>query len=205
MFVTWVVSPVFSEQVQTTAARPDDTVWLEARALCHRADLLPEREARPVYEKAYAKAREAVVVSPRSAGAHYFLGLSAAKIARGAGPFSSLKYIHIAQREMEKVIQLDPGFSDAGAYRILGKIYLEMPGAVGGSNKRSREYLEKAVALAPDNVLNHLYLAQVLKALGDKKRARAEAFHVTVMPAEEDRSSEDSPQVKAQKLLESLR
>jgi len=205
LLVVWAASAAFSEQALTGPARPDDSVWLEARALCRRADALPESEARPVYEEAYAKAREAVVVSPQSAGAHYFLGLSAAKIAHLAGPFSSLKYIHVTEKEMEKVIRLDPGFSDAGAYRVLGKIYLEMPGALGGSNKRSREYLEKAVALAPDNVLNHLYLAEVLKALGDKKAARAEAFRVTVMPSEEDPSSADSPRAKARKLLESLR
>jgi tetratricopeptide (TPR) repeat protein len=204
LFVISAGPAIFAGEIQKSSAQPDDTVWLEARALCRRADSLSEEDARPVYQEAYAKAREAVVVSPQSAGAHYFLGLSAAKIARGAGPFSSLKYIHVAQREMEKVIGLDPGFSDAGAYRVLGKIDLEMPGALGGRNKRSREYLEKAVALAPGNALNHLYLAQALKALGDKKRARAEAFRVTVMPSEEDPSRASSPQKEAQKLLESL-
>jgi len=191
-------------RVGADMAQADDTVWLEARALCRKADALPEDEAAPVYEQAYKKAQEAVVVEPQSAAPHYYLGLTAAKIARHAGAFSKLKYVHETEREMQKVIQIEPGFSDAGAYRILGKIDYEMPGALGGSNKRAKEYLEKAVALAPGNALNHLYLAEVLQAMGDKKGARAEAFRVTVMPSEGETSRDGSPKDKAQKLLDSL-
>jgi len=196
--------PARAAETQGHPGWASDSVWLRAKSLCHQADALPPKEAEPLYQEAYKKSQEAVVVEPGSAGAHYFLGLSAAKIARHAGPFSSLKYVHITEREMKKVIEIEPGFSDAGAYRVLGKIYLEMPAVAGGSNKRAKEYLAKAAALAPGNALNHLYLAEVLKATVDKKGARAEAFRVTVMPPDDGPFPEGTPQERAQKILDSL-
>jgi len=167
--------------------------------------LLPDKDAKELYLEAYKKAEEAVVLNPRSAGAHYFLGLSSAKIARLAGAFSSLGYVHKTQKEMKKVIDLEPGFSEAGAYRVLGKMYHEMPGALGGSNRKAREYLEKAVALAPQNALNHLFLAQVLKSVGEASEARSEALRVISTP-EVDRPGpkDEDPRKEAEKLLGSL-
>ncbi len=204
VFICMGAGAVRAADSQGHPAWASDSVWLKAKSLCHQADQLPPKEAAPIYEEAYKKSQEAVVVEPGSAGAHYFLGLSAVKIARHAGPIASLKYIHITEHEMSRVIEIEPGFSEAGAYRVLGKMYLEMPAIVGGSNKRAREYLEKAAALAPENVLNHLYLAEVLKAMGDKKGARAEAFRVTVMPPDEGPFPDGTPQEQAQKILNSL-
>jgi len=197
---------VFCLPESLESGKRGDGPWLEARALCHQADRLPDRDARPLYEQAYEKAQEAVVTEPGSAGAHYFLGLSSAKIARVRGGLSSFKYIHQAEQEMKKVIQLDPAFSEAGAYRVLGKIYFEKPGAVGGSNRKARQCLEQAVKLAPQNILNHLFLAQVLTAQGDYKTARSEALRVIATPSEDEPPSvhSEDPHQEAEKLLKSL-
>lgn len=78
----------------------------------------------------------------------------------------------------KRVIDLDAGFDQGGAYRILGKLYLEAPSFNIGSNEitrdldKSRHYLENACSVAPDYPENHLFLAETLVALKEKDEAR---------------------------------
>lgn len=76
------------------------------------------------------------------------------------------------------LIEVDPAYEHAGCYRILGDIYAKVPSFPLGKKPiirdldLSAEYLEKAVNLAPDYALNHLFYAQTLTKLGDKEKAR---------------------------------
>ena len=75
----------------------------------------------------------------------------------------------------EKTIKLDSLFADAGGYRILGRVHFKSPKIpliLGWpSKKKAVEYLEKAVALAPDNIMGKQYLAEALYNRGKKDRA----------------------------------
>ena len=75
----------------------------------------------------------------------------------------------------EKVIALDPEYLDAGGYRMYGRLHYIVPAVPlvmsWPSKKKSVTYLEKACAIAPDNLFNELYLAEVL--LDRKQTERA--------------------------------
>lgn len=75
----------------------------------------------------------------------------------------------------EKVIALDPNYLGAGGYRMYGRLNYIVPSIPlvmsWPSKKKSVEYLEKACAIAPDNLFNKLYLAEVL--LDRKQTERA--------------------------------
>lgn len=66
----------------------------------------------------------------------------------------------------EKVIKMDENYLDAAGYRMYGRLHYKVPKIplVMGwpSKKKSIEYLEKACKIAPDNLFNKLYLAEVL-------------------------------------------
>ncbi len=75
----------------------------------------------------------------------------------------------------EKVIELDSMFADAGGYRILGRVHFKSPKIpliLGWPSKeKAVEYLERAVALAPDNLFGKQYLAEALYERDQKQRA----------------------------------
>ena len=75
----------------------------------------------------------------------------------------------------EKVIALDATYLDAGGYRMYGRLNYIVPNVPlvmsWPSKEKSLEYLEKAYAIAPDNLFNELYLAEVL--LDQKQKDRA--------------------------------
>ncbi len=75
----------------------------------------------------------------------------------------------------EKVIALDENYLDAGGYRMYGRLHYIVPSIPlvmsWPSKRKSVEYLEKAYAIAPDNLFNELYLAEAL--LDQKQTERA--------------------------------
>jgi tetratricopeptide (TPR) repeat protein len=79
------------------------------------------------------------------------------------------------KKQAEKVIALDENYLDAGGYRMYGRLNYIVPNVPlvmsWPSKKKSVEYLEKAYTIAPDNLFNELYLAEVL--LDQKQTERA--------------------------------
>jgi tetratricopeptide (TPR) repeat protein len=75
----------------------------------------------------------------------------------------------------EKVIALDKNFLGAGGYRMYGRLHYIVPSVPlvmsWPSKKKSVEYLEKACRIAPDYLINQLYLAETLLDQKQKERA----------------------------------
>ncbi len=76
----------------------------------------------------------------------------------------------------ERTIALDEICLDGGGYRMLGRLYFKVPKIPifmnWPSKKKALEYLEKAHKIAPENMLNKLYLAEALLAKNQKERAQ---------------------------------
>lgn len=75
------------------------------------------------------------------------------------------------------VIALDPTFEEAGGHRILGRLHTEAPHIpfITGWIDRDEaiRHLRTAVELAPQNLLNRLYLAEALLEHADDRRREA--------------------------------
>jgi len=76
----------------------------------------------------------------------------------------------------EKTIALDETYLEAGGYRLLGRLHFKVPKIPlfmsWPSKTKSIEYLEKAHQMAPSNLFNTLYLAEVLLDQEQEARAR---------------------------------
>ena len=144
-------------------------------------------------EEGIGAMRETLLTHPRSAAAHYWLGLNLGQLART----KTLGALPIV-REMEKVfkssIALDPKFNHAGAHRSLGLLYLEAPGwptSIGNKSK-AREHLEKAVELAPHHPENHLCLMEAyVKWNGRNDLARSIERYRKLRPEAKEKYSSD--------------
>ena len=80
----------------------------------------------------------------------------------------------------ETLALLDPAFERAGAARVLGRLHARAPRIPFVTGWVDHDFalveLEIAVALAPDDTFNHLYLAEALAEYRPKERARIRAL-----------------------------
>ena len=151
-----------------------------ARAAYLLGELSPRDEKQKYFEKGKGYGETLAKEQPAWADGHYWLGMNLCGLAEIGGARRGLKLVPHIIEEMEHTIGVNPAYEQAGAHRVLGRIYYECPGwplSVGDMHE-SLKHLTKAVALAPDNSTNHLFLAETLLKLGKKAEAHRELEQV---------------------------
>jgi hypothetical protein len=111
---------------------------------------------------------------PKSAAGHYYLAMNLGELAQAEAPsLAAYRLVHEVEREFKTSADLDAGYDYAGPARNLGELYFQAPGwpFSVGSRRKAREWLERAVVLAPGYPENQLDLAEAQL----KWRQRAEA------------------------------
>lgn len=137
--------------------------------------------------RALACAQEAVKEAPQNALAHASLAVCYAKSCTFADVKTELADSRVFKQEAEKAIALDP--KQDVAYYLLGRWNYGIAGAgffarayvkmiYGGLPRASFQdavaNFKKAIALAPNRILNHEGLAMAYEATGEKKLEIAE-------------------------------
>lgn len=190
---------------QGLSARPDDPdlLWKTARALMQWSLETPgEENDEERLEEAVRLARRAVEAGPEVARAHTILAASVGLYGQLLGRKYRLiranevvDMAHEVHREALRAIELDP--YDFGPYVILGIFHRELAmvhpivkaiarAFLGSypdvSVERSREYLQRATALAPGDVTARLELARTYIAMDQAEAARRELEIVVRRP-----------------------
>lgn len=150
----------------------------------------------PYYEKTEKYAKQALVLDPNNVEAHYWNGLFLLKKAQKQGGISAYSTVKEGVAELEKVRSAIPAYDHAGASRVLGLMYMTAPGFTPfGNVKKGVEMMQEATRLAPDFLLNRLYLGNAYKKSGDKNAAIREYREVVSAaantPGEEAKKSSD--------------
>ncbi len=138
-----------------------------ARTSFIRGDLAPRKQAEPFYRKGQLYAQTLIQEEPNRTEGHYWLALNLCGQADAGGYMLGRRLLPRILEELERAVALDEAYDQAGAHRVLGRIYFEAPEwpmSVGDIHK-SLNHLEAAVRLAPNNSTNHLFLAQTLYRL----------------------------------------
>ena len=127
------------------------------------------------YEKGLTYAEKLLAQQPDEAAGHYWKALNLSGLA-DVNRLRGFKLLPQIMDELERSLVLDETYDQAGAHRVLGRIYFEAPGwpVSVGNREKSLEQLTAAVRLAPDNSTNHLYLAETLLAMRSNPQAREE-------------------------------
>jgi hypothetical protein len=104
---------------------------------------------------------------------------------------SAARLVPEIERFARRSRELDAGFRDGAATRLLGKLYVMAPAALleHGDSEQGLTLLEQLVAARPDVAANHLYLAEAYITLGDPAPAmphlcRCLAFEQALRPGE---------------------
>jgi len=125
------------------------------------------RDAKAHAERGMDLAERCLMSAPEEPGCYYWRAVNTGLYYK-VHIIGYQKGIRRMISDCKKVIELKPGYDHAGAYRILGEIYTQLPRTAGRPDSITRdldlaeEYLRKAVRLAPSYPENHLALADTL-------------------------------------------
>jgi tetratricopeptide (TPR) repeat protein len=142
--------------------------------------LVPEAQAMGYYQQGQSYAETLIREEPNRVEGHYWLALNLCGQADVGSKLLGGKLLPRILEELQRAVALNAAYDQAGAHRVLGRIYYEAPGwplSVGDLAK-SRQHLQAAVSLSPATSTNHLYLAETLSRLNEAALARQELAQV---------------------------
>jgi tetratricopeptide (TPR) repeat protein len=167
--------------VLATGAAPRLPVLARLSRTCFiLGQLAAQKQSMDYYRQGQSYAETLIREEPHRTEGHYWLAMNLCGQADAGGSLLGRRFLPRIMEELKRAVALDETYDQAGAHRVLGRIYYEAPGwplSVGDLNK-SLQHLQAATRLAPDTSTNHLYLAQTLYRLQDADRARQELAQV---------------------------
>jgi tetratricopeptide (TPR) repeat protein len=162
-------------QFQSASDNPTN-VWQFARACYDYADFATNDTQRAaIAVQGIAACRHLIARDPKSAPAHYYLGMNLGQLAR-TELIGALILVKEMEREFKTAETLDEHFDFGGSAHNLGLLYRDAPGwpASIGNKRKARDWLERAVKLAPDYPENRLTLAESYLQWLDPARSKLE-------------------------------
>lgn len=159
-----------------------EALWKAAKTGFYLGEVLKsKKQKRKIVKQSIKFAKRAIKIKPDGVDGHFWLGVNYTKYGEIKGVLKALFLIKPAKREMRKVINLDNAYEGAGAYVVLGRIYSQVPGLFGGSNRMARFYYKKAKKICPDNSLNLLFMAETYWDLKERELAIKTLEYIIVM------------------------
>lgn len=159
------------------------------------------------YEEGVECGKTGVEIDEDSLEANFWLAVNSGSYGQEKGIMQSLAMISPIKEAAEKALALDANYFYGGPYRVLGRLYNKAPGFPFsiGNNKKSVEYLEKAVEIGPKFFLNRLFLAETYISDRKKDKAREQLNWILDAPLNKNHETEDEEiKRQAEKFLADL-
>lgn len=138
-------------------------------------------------------ASAAALASPECAPCHFWAGINRALYGQASGIFRTIATLGIVRKNLERAAELDASYAYGGPDRVLGLIDQKVPGILGGSLKDAAAHFEKAIAAAPENPLNYLFLAKLQK----EEREDLSAFKLVIERAQQRVKKPDAADIES--------
>lgn len=113
----------------------------------------------------------AIAANPARVEGQYWYAVDLGSYGLAKGVFAAAKGAGPGMKALETAMSIDPTYHYYGSSRILGRYYQELPGLMGGSNKKALSYLTKATVEAPKYRNNWTFLGQYYLSTDDYKNA----------------------------------
>ena len=124
-----------------------------------------------LFEEGKTAGEYCVKSAPKEAACHFWKAINMILYGQTAGPFKMFFTLPTVREHLQFVADKEPNFAYGGAFRLLGLIHQKLPGILGGSNSVAENYFEQAIAAAPEEPMNYLFLSKLLDE--EKKHGRA--------------------------------
>jgi tetratricopeptide (TPR) repeat protein len=126
-------------------------------------------------------------------------------LAESYGMRQGIKYRTPIREAMEMVLAIDPSFLQGSPDRALGRWYFKVPGLFGGDDRKSEQYLRKALAYDENSIITRFFLAETLEELGRRGEAREQLRAALAAPLNPEWAPEDQRfKQQAEALLKKL-
>lgn len=136
-------------------------------------------------------AKKAVHEAPDNSDAHVCLSIAYGKMTDFVDNKTKMEYSKVVKAEAEKGVELSPkndvallilarwNFDMATLNPILKGVAQALYGQLPPASKETAiEYFQKAIAAAPQHIINHAEYAKALESMGKKQEAKAEWLKV---------------------------
>ncbi len=150
-----------------------------------------------LYDAARDYGEAAARVNPNGADAHFTIAQALGRLSRTRGGKERVRFAKIIYDEAMKAIELDS--THDGAYHVIGAWHAEVKRLSGfqkffaktlfgggfldkGNWDDAQKYLERAVALKPDNIYHRLELGEVYVDVGKYSKAREQFTALETLP-----------------------
>jgi tetratricopeptide (TPR) repeat protein len=178
--------------------------WKAGRELVDIAKQIPDEagdSSRHLRDSLYMAARAygeaAVRLNPNGADGHFTVAQALGRLARTKGGKERVRFAKLIYDEGMKAIALDS--THDGAYHLIGAWHMEVMLLSGfqrffaktlfgggfldkGNWADAERYLERAVALKPQNIFHHLELGEVYFDVGKVSKAREQFTLIATLP-----------------------
>lgn len=183
-----------------------EATWKAARAIYWiGTHAQTDAEKMELHQQGIDWANKAIELDANHPAGYFWLGVHYGSYGEAKGILKSLSLIGPIKEAMGKVISMDEKYQQGGAHRVLGRVFFKVPGIFGGSNSKAVKHLKKAIEIAPENALNHLFLADVYKDEDEIEKAKKQWNAVLRAPHDPDWAPEQKEdKEKARKSLEAL-
>jgi len=201
-----------------------EALWKASRELVDIAkqvdgkDDASKKHRDSLYEAARDYGEAAVRVNPNGADGHYMIAQSLGRLSRTRGGKERVRFAEIIFDEANKAIALDS--THDGAYHVLGawheevmllsglqKMFAKLLFGAGfldkGNWADAQRYLERAVALKPQNIFHRYELAGVYIDVGKYSKAREQLNALETLPIAD--VLDHQYQTEAKQLLEDIK
>lgn len=114
---------------------------------------------------------------------HYWYAVTLGGWGIAKGVLNALSSAGPMRDALTEAIKIDPKYHFAGPLRVRGRLYYKLPGIISfGDNQKAAEDLKKAISLAPDIKLNHIYMAEVQSKIQTKADALKTLDYAKTLP-----------------------
>jgi len=146
--------------------------WRLARALFFLGQEAGSRDSsRQLYAAGIGAGERAVALNRQRVEGHFWVAVNLALFAEVHRGIKGIRAMRSARIELRRSIEIDERYHGAGPLRVLGRLEHKSPKILGGSRKRGRELLERALEIAPCNSVSLLYAAELAVSNGELERA----------------------------------
>ncbi len=159
------------EKMYKENPQQDEVIWRLARVYFTYGDNARSKDKKLYwYNKGKNKAKELINKNPSHPEGHFWYGVNLGRIGQTKGVLNSLGLAPTIRKSFEKTLQLNP--KHTGALDGLGVFYYEIPSYIGGSLKKSLNYLKKALSIDPNYTVLYIDIAKVYIKKKEYSKAR---------------------------------
>lgn len=122
-----------------------------------------DEEQTSLFKQGADVAQQAAERNPQCGPCQFWTAINMAQYGEKVGVIKMLFTLSEIVERLEKAASLSPDHAMAGPDRVLGTVYQTLPGILGGDDEKARKHFEKAIEHRPDEPVNYLSLAKLLK------------------------------------------